>query len=130
MKTYLAVIALLISSSATCFADDMVPLYVSKIVQAFGCGVQPPNGGTCPVDTAITITMPVKPGCLKASNFTVQVVQNVNEQDVTIFRKIADCVETSYPQQFDSVDLSTEDLLLNKPIILMNPLSTVQLPRP
>ena len=130
----LAILFVLILGPTVSFADEvtpqMIPLNVTDISQQFGCGMRPPNGGTCPVSTEITISMPGVKGCYKPADFTIEVNQTTTAQELTIKKTQPLCEGTTFPPQSDVVQLSTADLLQGKPIRMMNPLAPTLWARP
>ena len=140
MKASVFAMAILLISAfsfADGYADEItpqiIPLNVSDISQQFGCGIRPPHGGTCPVSTMITISMPGVKGCLKPEDFTLEVNQTPTAQELTIKRRqphLSMCEGTTFPPQSDAVQLSTGELLQGKPILLMNPLAPTMWARP
>ena len=111
-------------------SPQVIPLNVTDISQQFGCGMRPPHGGTCPVSTEITVSMPGVKGCFKPEDLTVEVNQTGSAQELTIKRRRPMCQGTTFPPQSDVIQLSTGDLLQGKPIQLMNPLAPTMWARP
>ena len=132
MKLSLTLFTFFLLTTSISFADDVLPMNISKVVQSFGCGVPPPNGQPCSaaVETDLVVSVPGKQGCHHATDFTIAVVQTSTDQEFTVYSKTVNCPVSSWPPEYDTLSISTSDLLRDKPIHMMNPLAVLSFPRP
>ncbi len=119
MKHVLPVLGLVlaVSASATTPPKNAEAVDITKMVQSGN--LMPPV--VAPKITTTFMLTAISTGCTDSKDFSIEVVEKPNHQELTVVRKTPDlCETTPRPETFK---MSTNDLAIaeSKPIRVMNP---------